>query len=106
MCLANLRNASMKLCAIAFLVLALPAPAFAQTNPASQVARQWRQQHERSILDEFIAFLRIPDVASERADIQRNADLIVKMMEARGVSARQVSIAGANPVVFGEIRTA
>ena len=76
----------------------------AQNNPASIAARQWRQHHEREIMDEFATFLRIPDVAQDRENIQRNADFIVKMMETREIPVRQVSIPGANPVVFGEIR--
>src|SRR5215472_6190732 len=77
----------------------------AQTNPAAQAARQWRQQHERAIIDEFAALLSIPNIASDRANIQRNAELIERMMEKRGIASKLVSVPGANPVVFGEIRT-
>ena len=79
---------------------------FAQNNPASQIARQWRQQHERSIIDEFAALLSIPNVSQDRENIQRNADFIVRMMETRGIAARQVTVPNASPIVFGEIRTA
>jgi len=44
----------------------LPAVALAQTHPAAQTARQWRQQHERAIIDEFATFLKIPNVTVER----------------------------------------
>ena len=67
--------------------------------------REWREQHERAIIDEFMALLAIPDIASDRENIQRNADLIAKMLEQRGVAAKQVSVPGSNPVVFGEIKT-
>jgi acetylornithine deacetylase/succinyl-diaminopimelate desuccinylase-like protein len=86
------------------LICCLPKVTLAQTNPAARAARQWRQQHERAIVDELIAFLTIPNVARDRDNIQRNADLIAKMMERRGVAAKLVSVPGANPVVFGEIR--
>lgn len=76
-----------------------------QSNPAAQVARQWRQQHERAIMDEFVALLSIPNIASDRANIQRNAETIAKMLEKRGVASRLVSVPGANPVVFGQIQT-
>jgi acetylornithine deacetylase/succinyl-diaminopimelate desuccinylase-like protein len=89
----------------AFLVGLLALTATAQNNPVALAARQWRQQHERAIVDDFVALLSIPDVASDRANIQRNAELIQKMMEARGIASRLVSIPGANPVVLGEIRT-
>jgi acetylornithine deacetylase/succinyl-diaminopimelate desuccinylase-like protein len=77
----------------------------AQTNPAAIAARSWRQHHERAIVDEFVTLLSIPNIASDRASIQRNAETIAKMMEKRGVATRLVSVPGANPVVFGEIRT-
>ena len=56
-------------------------------NPASQAARQWRQQHERAIMDEFVALLAIPNIAADRANIQRNAETIAAMMQKRGIAA-------------------
>jgi len=74
-------------------------------NPASQAARQWRQQHERAIVDEFVSLLAIPNIAADGANIQRNAETIAAMMQKRGIAARLVSVPGGNPVVFGEIKT-
>ena len=88
---------------IAFFLLTL-AVANAQ-NPASQAARQWRQQHERAIVDEFVSLLAIPNIAADGANIQRNAETIAAMMQKRGIAARLVSVPGGNPVVFGEIKT-
>jgi acetylornithine deacetylase/succinyl-diaminopimelate desuccinylase-like protein len=87
------------------ILLALAAVALAQENPAGRAAREWRQQHERAIVDEFFALLAIPNIARDRENIQRNAEFIAHMLEKRGVAARVVSEPGANPVVFGEIRT-
>jgi acetylornithine deacetylase/succinyl-diaminopimelate desuccinylase-like protein len=84
---------------------ALAAQTKTPSNPAALAARQWREQHEHPILEEFIALLSIPDVSSDKPGIQRNADAIVKMLEKRGVPAKLVTITGANPVVFGEINT-
>src|SRR5580658_4044142 len=50
--------------------------AAAQENPAARAARQWRQQHERSIVDEFFTLLAIPDIARDKENIQRNAETI------------------------------
>jgi acetylornithine deacetylase/succinyl-diaminopimelate desuccinylase-like protein len=86
-------------------ILALVSAVLAQTNPATLAARQYRQQHERAIVDEFIALLSIPNIANDRANIQRNAEFIAKMLEKRGVAPKLVSVPGSNPVVFGEIRT-
>jgi acetylornithine deacetylase/succinyl-diaminopimelate desuccinylase-like protein len=88
----------------AFLI-ALTALGQTPTNPAAQAARQWRQHHERAIMDEFVALLTIPNIATDHANIQRNAEAIAQMMEKRGVAAKLVSVPGGNPVVFGEIKT-
>jgi acetylornithine deacetylase/succinyl-diaminopimelate desuccinylase-like protein len=83
----------------------LAAQSFTPSSPAALAARQWRQQHERAIVDEFVALLAIPDVSSDRANIQRNAETIAAMMEKRGIASKLVTVPGANPVVFGEIKT-
>ncbi len=89
----------------AMLAAGLVATVPAQSSPAAEAARQWRQQHERAIVDEFMALLAIPNVSRDTANIQRNADAIRDALIKRGVAARLVSVPGANPVVFGEIRT-
>jgi acetylornithine deacetylase/succinyl-diaminopimelate desuccinylase-like protein len=87
------------------ILLLFCAAAVAQTNPAARAARDWRVSHERAIMDEYVTLLAIPDIATDRAGIQRNAETIAKMMEKRGVASRLVSVPGSNPVVFGEIPT-
>ena len=77
--------------------------AMAQDNSAARAAREWRQHHERAIVDEFFTLLAIPNIARDRDNIQRNAETIARMLEKRGVAAKLVSVAGANPVVFGDI---
>jgi acetylornithine deacetylase/succinyl-diaminopimelate desuccinylase-like protein len=90
----------------ALLLAVLFAPALlAQDNPAARAARQWRQQHERAIVDEFVDLLEMPNVSRDRANIQRNAEFIGAMMRKRGIEPRLVSVDGSLPVVFGEIRT-
>ena len=85
--------------------IAMASIAMGQDNAAARAAREWRQQHERAIVDEFFALLAIPNIARDHDNIQRNAEAIAHMLEQRGVPSRLVSVAGANPVVFGEIRT-
>ncbi len=94
----------------AILSLWLTSAVWAQTtaipsHASAVAARQWREQHERAILDEFVALLAIPNVSSDKPGIQRNADALVKMFERRGVAAKLVTVEGANPVVFGEVKT-
>ena len=87
------------------LSLVLSALAFAQQNPAAAAARSWRQTHERPILAEFIDLLAIPNLASDDANIRKNAAVIVTLLEKRGVKAGLMEVTGAPPVVFGEIDT-
>lgn len=83
----------------------MAAQTFTPSNPAAVAARKWRVEHERGIVDEFVALLAIPNIAADRANIQRNAETIAKMLERRGVAPKLVTVPGANPVVFGEIKT-
>src|SRR3954463_7476251 len=93
----------MRGCVLAFLLF--PTLAAAQTNPAAHAARQWRQQHERAIVDELVTLLAVPNVSTDKPNIQRNADLIAKMIAARGLTAKLVSVPGGNPVVVAQLRT-
>jgi acetylornithine deacetylase/succinyl-diaminopimelate desuccinylase-like protein len=86
------------------LLLAVPL-IHGQDNPAARAALEWRQQHERAIVDEFIDLLRVPNIASDRDNIRRNAELIAQMMQKRGIESRLLTVEGANPVVFGRIDT-
>jgi acetylornithine deacetylase/succinyl-diaminopimelate desuccinylase-like protein len=97
----------MKRCIPLLSVLAagLAAQTFTPPNPAARAARQWREQHERVIVDEFVTLLAIPNIAADRANIQRNAETIAAMMQKRGIASRLVTVPGANPVVFGEMKT-
>jgi len=70
-----------------------------------QAADQWRAAHERQILQEFSWLLAIPNVAKDKANIQRNADALVAALKQRHVEAKQLTAGGSNPVVYGEIRT-
>jgi acetylornithine deacetylase/succinyl-diaminopimelate desuccinylase-like protein len=83
----------------------LAAQTFTPTNPAARAARQWREQHERVIVDEFAALLSIPDIAADRPNIRRNAEMIAAMMQKRGIAPKLVSVPAGNPVVFGEMTT-
>lgn len=95
----------MKRCIFPAFLIAITALGQTPANPAAQAARQWRQQHERAIMDEFVALLTIPNIATDHANIQRNAEAIVQLMGKRGIAAKLVSVPGGNPVVFGEIKT-
>lgn len=65
----------------------------------------WRKAQERQILAEFSDFLALPDVASNVPDIEANARLLVKMIEARGLKAKILSAGpGTPPDVYAELK--
>jgi len=87
------------------LILILAVLPLCAETPASAAARKWREAHEGEILREFVNLLRIPNVASDRQNIQRNAGHIRSMMAQRGIAARVLETPGAPAAVFGELLT-
>jgi acetylornithine deacetylase/succinyl-diaminopimelate desuccinylase-like protein len=74
---------------------------------AQSPIRDYRDAHERQILAEFTEFLAIPNVASDRQNIRRNAEFILEMMQRRGLSPRLLETAKKEspPAVYGEWKT-
>src|SRR5713226_8265700 len=96
----------MKRSLLVSLGFAYSAIAQAQQNPAAAAARNWREAHERAILAEFMDLLAMPNLARDEANIRKNAAAVVSLFEKRGVKTQLLEVAGAPPVVFGEIATA
>lgn len=92
-----------RLLAILLLTIFVQLPILAQSEQTLKV-RQSRISNEANILSEFIQLLSIPNLASDRANIQRNADLIVEMMKRRGLSPQLLNnVEGTSPpAVYGE----
>jgi len=89
------------------LLLCLAAwPCLGQQQTPAKAAAEWRKQHEAVILQEFTTLLAIPNVAADKANLQRNAEALVTMLTARHVAAQLLTIPDAPPLVFGEIKTA
>src|SRR3954466_8699178 len=53
---------------------------------AQSTVRDYRQAHERQIIDEFTHLLAIPNVAADKENIRRNSQFIFEMMQRRGLS--------------------
>src|SRR5581483_3474186 len=66
--------------------------------------RDYRRAHERQILDEFTRLLALPNIASDRANIRRNAEFIRDMMQRRGLNPQLLEgkTADTPPAVYGE----
>jgi acetylornithine deacetylase/succinyl-diaminopimelate desuccinylase-like protein len=69
-----------------------------------EVVREYRKNHEAEILAELVDLLAIPNVASDSANIRRNAVRLIEMMKRRGIRARLLQGDGP-PAVFGELIT-
>jgi acetylornithine deacetylase/succinyl-diaminopimelate desuccinylase-like protein len=76
----------------------------ANQNRLLQRVQSYRQANEAAVLAELRSFLSIPNVASDQANIGRNAEALVEMLRRRGLTARLLEFEGAPPAVFGELR--
>ncbi len=65
--------------------------------------RAWRVDHEKQILLELFDFLSIPNVASNQADIKRNADALMRMFEHQRFAPETIPTGG-SPMVLAERR--
>jgi acetylornithine deacetylase/succinyl-diaminopimelate desuccinylase-like protein len=92
-----------------FLLLAIAGHAHAQAPAAASVRQQvraYRVAHDVEILRELVDLLAIPNVASDSANIRRNAAFVATMLERRGIAARLLeSPTGGPPAVYGELTT-
>lgn len=88
-----------KLTTLSLAFLLLQPSALAQGS-----VRDYRRAHEHEILSEFLDLLALPNVASDRENIRRNAAVIMSMMQRRQLAPRllEASDPAAPPVVYGE----
>lgn len=90
-------------CGAALLALCLMFPAHA-ASPRDAV-RAWRKSHERAIVQDFITFLSLPNVATTLARVDRNAAYLVGQLKARGFKTQLLRAEPGTPAsVFGEMR--
>ena len=71
------------------------------------VIRKYEAQHADDVVKEFTKFLSIPNIASDTANIKKNATFIREMMQKRGIQNIQLLDAATNqtpPVVYGEVK--
>ena len=96
----------MRVLAVATVVLAR-APLGAQEGVGARAraaARTYREHNEGAIVREFATLLAVPNLASDSANIHRNAALLLEMLEQRGFrNTRALTVPGAPPVVYGEL---
>jgi acetylornithine deacetylase/succinyl-diaminopimelate desuccinylase-like protein len=84
----------------------VPGAALAGGPAAAEVTarvRAWRQAHETAILQGFLELLSIPNLASDAANIRRNAEHLSGELARRGFTVRTLDDAGGPPAVYGEL---
>jgi len=74
-------------------------------SEAIRSVREYVRTHQAEIVTELVEFLSLPNVATDAADMRRNARALVAMMEARGIRTRLLETAGP-PYVYGELPVA
>ena len=84
-----------------FLLVWLASTLAAQTP--SEVARRYTTEHQAQLTQGFSELLSIPNVAADQGNLKKNADVLMEMLRQRGVGSRLLSIAGAPPIVYGEV---
>jgi acetylornithine deacetylase/succinyl-diaminopimelate desuccinylase-like protein len=72
--------------------------------PVAAAPADWVANNRAAVLDEYRQLLAIPNVATNVADIRRNAAHIMAMMERRGLAPRLLEGASASvpPAIYGE----
>jgi acetylornithine deacetylase/succinyl-diaminopimelate desuccinylase-like protein len=75
-------------------------------SPRQDKIRTFRQANEHRILEEYVAFLAIPNVASDSQNIRRNAAFISEMMKRRGLEPKLLETPDPNvpPSIYAEWR--
>ena len=76
---------------------------FAGPAPWRDSVRAYRSAHEAAIVEELAELVSLPNVASDRANIEKNAERVRTMLERRGARVELLRLADAPPVVYGEL---
>ncbi len=71
----------------------------AAPSPAVIKVREWRATRERQIVAELMQLVALPNIASNKADIVKNADVLTGMFEKRGFTVARVQTPG-SPVLI------
>jgi len=71
----------------------------AAPSPAVIKVREWRATRERQIVAELMQLVSLPNIASNKADIVKNADALTGMFEKRGFTVARVQTPG-SPVLI------
>src|SRR6266496_28899 len=68
--------------------------------------RSYREKNQAQIYNDFISILKIPNVATDTANIRKNTDFLLQLMNAKGIDHVQLLEADEKnvpPVLYGEV---
>ncbi len=90
----------------AMLVLCVASAAAQTGTKTRERVRAWRLAHEKEIVQELSGLLALPNVATNLADVERNAEHLTGMLRRRGFESQVLrGGTGVPPAVYGELRT-
>lgn len=85
-------------------LLALAPALGAQRSPLASRVHEWRAARQPEIVRELAELLALRNVATDSADIERNAQHLVAMLGRRGITGRVLRHPNSMPAVYGELR--
>src|SRR5262245_14443817 len=85
------------------LVLLLTVTAFSVAAQNRTTVEQYVVQRQQEIVSELVSLLSIPNVASDKASIRKNAEQLRQMLSRRGFTV-EILETEVNPLVYGELR--
>lgn len=90
---------------LAIIILLIGGTIKAQSKETLKI-RNYTKQNSQEIINEFTAFLSIPNVVAEPLDLQKNTGFIMSMLKKRGINNVQLLSAttpNVAPAIYGEI---
>ena len=88
------------------LILPILSLGFSPNEPQSvKVTQNWVRENGHTIIKDFAQLLSMPNVASQRINIRKNAEYISNLFQKRGFDMQLLEANGANPIVYGELKT-
>src|ERR1700684_2172320 len=83
---------------------ALCALGLASSAHPRDTVRIWRKAHEKAIVADFVALLSMPNIATNVADVEKNAAYIQGQLKTRGFETRLLTAEPVTPPsVFAEM---
>ena len=75
-------------------------------QPQSVKATQkWVKKNGHTIIKDFAHLLSMPNVASDKLNLRRNAKYISNLFKKRGFDMQLLETEDANPIIYGEYKT-